>query len=68
LNVQFSRPSNTAGLLNQKFGNVRSARMDALAPDSYQEFMPATFVYRCPNTGFDVQGWVADDPTEGEAE
>jgi hypothetical protein len=26
------------------------------------------FVYRCPNTGFNVQGWVADDPTEGEGE
>jgi len=24
------------------------------------------FVYRCPNTGMNVQGWVADDPTEGE--
>jgi hypothetical protein len=28
----------------------------------------ATFLYRCPNTGLKVQGWVADDPTEGEAE
>ena len=26
------------------------------------------FLYRCPVTGFNVQGWVADDPTEGEAE
>jgi hypothetical protein len=26
------------------------------------------FVYRCPNTGLNVQGWVADDPTEGEGE
>ena len=25
--------------------------------------MPA-FLYRCPNTGMNVQGWVADDPTE----
>jgi len=24
------------------------------------------FVYRCPNTGKNVQGWVADDPTERE--
>jgi hypothetical protein len=24
----------------------------------------ATFLYRCPNTGMRVQGWVADDPTE----
>ena len=23
------------------------------------------FLYRCPITGFNVQGWVADDPTEG---
>ena len=23
-------------------------------------------IYRCPNTGFNVQGWVADDPTESE--
>jgi hypothetical protein len=24
------------------------------------------FVYRCPNTGKNVQGWVADDPTVRE--
>lgn len=24
----------------------------------------AAFVYRCPNTGLRVQGWVADDPSE----
>jgi hypothetical protein len=24
----------------------------------------ATFVYRCPNTGLNVQGWLADDPTK----
>jgi len=24
----------------------------------------APFLYRCPNTGLNVQGWVADDPTE----
>jgi len=23
-----------------------------------------TFLYRCPHTGMNVQGWVADDPTE----
>ena len=28
----------------------------------------ANFIYRCPNTGMNVQGWVADDPTEGEGE
>jgi hypothetical protein len=27
-----------------------------------------TFVYRCPNTGLNIQGWVADDPTEDETE
>ncbi len=26
------------------------------------------FIYRCPNTGLKVQGWVADDPAEGEAD
>jgi hypothetical protein len=26
------------------------------------------FLYRCPNTGLNVQGWVADDPSEEEAE
>jgi hypothetical protein len=26
------------------------------------------FLYRCPNTGRNVQGWIADDPTEGKAE
>jgi hypothetical protein len=24
----------------------------------------AAFLYRCPNTGLNVQGWVADDPAE----
>jgi hypothetical protein len=24
----------------------------------------ATFIYRCPNTGRNVQGWSADDVTE----
>ena len=24
----------------------------------------ATFLYRCPITGLNVQGWVADDPSE----
>ena len=28
----------------------------------------ATFIYRCPATSLKVQGWVADDPSEGEAE
>jgi hypothetical protein len=28
----------------------------------------APFVYRCPNTGMNVQGWIADDPTEREGE
>jgi len=26
----------------------------------------ATFLYRCPNTGLQVQGWIADDPEKGE--
>jgi hypothetical protein len=29
--------------------------------------MPS-FIYRCPPTGLNVQGWVADDPNEDEAE
>jgi hypothetical protein len=28
----------------------------------------STFIYRCSNIGLNVQGWVAYDPTEGEAE
>ncbi len=24
----------------------------------------APFLYRCPNTGQHVQGWIADDPTD----
>ena len=28
----------------------------------------AAFLHRRPNTGMNVQGWVADDPTEGEGE
>ena len=30
--------------------------------------MAVSFVYRCPNTGLKVQGWVADDPAEDDAE
>ena len=26
----------------------------------------AIFLYRCPNTGQQVQGWIADDPTEDD--
>jgi hypothetical protein len=26
----------------------------------------AVFLYRCPNTGQQVQGWIADDPTEDD--
>jgi hypothetical protein len=26
----------------------------------------ATFLYRCPTTGLQVQGWSAADPTEGD--
>jgi hypothetical protein len=28
----------------------------------------ATFVYRCPTTGLNAQGWFADDPSEHEGE
>jgi hypothetical protein len=27
----------------------------------------ATIIYRCPNTGLNVQGWFADDPTRADA-
>jgi len=26
----------------------------------------APFIFRCPNTGFGVQGWAADEPTDAE--
>jgi hypothetical protein len=26
----------------------------------------ATFLYHCPNTGLQVEGWIADDPEKGE--
>jgi len=26
----------------------------------------APFIFRCPNTGFSVQGWAADDQTDAE--
>ena len=26
----------------------------------------ARFLYRCPKTGLQVQGWIADDPEKGE--
>jgi hypothetical protein len=29
--------------------------------------MPA-FLFRCPSTGLQVQGWIADDPTEADGE
>jgi len=29
--------------------------------------VPIGFVFRCPNTGKNVQGWVAEDPSEREA-
>jgi hypothetical protein len=28
----------------------------------------ASLVFRCPRTGLNVQGWIADDPTESEAD
>ncbi len=27
-----------------------------------------TFLYRCPNTGLDVQGWTAEDLAEGDGD
>jgi len=27
-----------------------------------------TFVFRCPNTGLNVQGWIAEDPAEADRE
>jgi hypothetical protein len=30
--------------------------------------MPIGFVFRCPNTGLNVQGWVAEDPSEPASE
>jgi hypothetical protein len=28
----------------------------------------APFIYRCPSTGLNAQGWIADDPVEAQAE
>ena len=28
--------------------------------------MPRTFLYRCPNTGQNVQGWSADEGTDDD--
>ena len=28
----------------------------------------AAFIYSCPTTGLNVQGWVADDQTKSDAE
>ncbi len=28
----------------------------------------APFIYRCPAMGLNVQGWVADDPTEKDGQ
>jgi hypothetical protein len=27
----------------------------------------APFLYRCPKTGFNIQGWVADDPASAKS-
>jgi len=27
----------------------------------------ATFVYRCPSTGLNVQGWTADEPSDKDS-
>jgi hypothetical protein len=27
----------------------------------------ATFLYRCPKTGFNIQGWTADEPSDMKA-
>jgi len=28
----------------------------------------ATFIYRCPNTSLNVEGWLADEPPANEGE
>jgi hypothetical protein len=43
------------GLVCQKEARQRGANRPERTP-------MAGFVYRCPNTGLRVQGWVADDP------
>jgi hypothetical protein len=30
--------------------------------------MPIGFVFRCPNTGLNVQGWIAENPSDPESE
>ena len=30
--------------------------------------MAAGFVYRCPNTGLNVQGWIESEPADGETD
>jgi hypothetical protein len=39
----------------------------AITSDAAEAITMSTFFYRCPNTGFKVKGWVADDPTKDEA-
>jgi hypothetical protein len=31
------------------------------------QYRMPTFIYRCPATGLNVQGWIADDPSEDES-
>lgn len=33
-------------------------------PPEYREHQLPPFLYRCPCTGLNVQGWSADEPTE----
>jgi len=38
-----------------------------MAPSRVTPPLMGTFLYRCPKTGFNIQGWVADAPAEGGA-
>jgi hypothetical protein len=44
------------------------ARIVANSAEAYYRAGMAPFLYRCPSTGLNVQGFVANDPTESEAE
>ena len=37
-----------------------------IPPLASQLILMAAFVYRCPNTGLNVEGFAADDPTDAD--
>jgi hypothetical protein len=65
-------PSSPRTLPVAEFGLVQFARsghsLNCRPSSTVRIGSMGPFIYRCPATGLSVQGWIADDPSEGEAE